>query len=566
MNATKTVRAAIYVRKSNAQGLEIDYNSLDAQTDACRAYIIAQAPNGWVEYPKVFSDGGFSGGTLERPALKEMMAKIEQDEIDVVVIYKIDRLVRSIVGFVHLQEIFEKHSVSFVSITQQIDTSTAAGRAMLSLLVSFGQFEREMCSDRIKDKVRAAMARGIFCGGIPPFGYKSQDGKLVPDPETADVAKSVFETFIRLKSPLATAREMNERGLRLRGNRWQSHNVHRILLNPRYAGDVRIGDKVVRGQHEPLVTRETFESAKAILESLKKPRQQRTGEPTNALLEKLIFCGECNCAMSYRWTLRRHGDRRKEYGYYVCRHTFTYGTSSCQVKTVPAAVVETEVERAVERIFRSSLEFVAVAARKAEIPQTMILGGIRADGVLWGEIGGDGRRRLVRTVVERVTVRQNSLEIVFNTRDLGRRVSALADIGIVQADGTLLVRIPVVIKVISGNKRIMRTETNATLQTSATAALTVAQNPLLRTLARGYAWLQMIDRGEVKTVSELATKTGVDPHFVRHTLRLPLLSPKIQRAIINGTESEKLTLTALRTLETDVWEEQERLFGFADAQ
>ena len=224
--------------------------------------------------------------------------------------------------------------------------------------------------------------QGIFCGGIPPFGYKSQDGKLVPDPETADVAKSVFETFIRLKSPLATAREMNERGLRLRGNRWQSHNVHRILLNPRYAGDVRIGDKVVRGQHEPLVTRETFESAKAILESLKKPRQQRTGEPTNALLEKLIFCGECNCAMSYRWTLRRHGDRRKEYGYYVCRHTFTYGTSSCQVKTVPAAVVETEVERAVERIFRSSLEFVAVAARKAEIPQTMILGGIRADGVL----------------------------------------------------------------------------------------------------------------------------------------------------------------------------------------
>lgn len=556
--------AAIYVRKSTTHGLDMDYNSLEAQTDACRAYIRSQAFHGWVEHPIVFSDGGYSGGTIERPALTDMLARIKAGEINVVVVYKLDRLVRSIVGFVHLQEVFEEHEVSFVSITQQFDTSTPIGRVTQAMLVSFGQFEREMASDRVKDKILAAQTKGIFCGGIIPYGYISDHGKLKPDPLTAQNVATVFRLFNESKSLVEVARKMNCMGIpHKEGREWQPQTVSILLRNPRYVGDIRAGSEVVRGQHEALVSREEFDAAQAVFAKRRENHSARKHSPTHALLEKRIFCGDCDSPMIFKWTSRKQTISDKIYGYYCCHNTIT-GSTSCRLKSVPSCVVEKQVERAVEKALGASPSLLAIVAARAELPHKMLIASLRSEGAVWRDLDGESRRKLVRSLVLRVAVYPDALEIQLDTAELGSGVHALATFGVVQESGSLMMRLPVTVKVISGNKQIVRAAQQEDVSAVSTEKIGMAQNnPLLRTLARGYAWLGMLDRGEVSCIADLSERTGVDKHFIRHTLKLAMISPRIQRAIINGQEPDGLTLAKIRDLETDDWAEQERILGFA---
>ena len=260
MGANNTKRCAVYTRKSTEDGLELKYNSLDAQYDACSAYIRSQVGMGWMLVDKRYDDGGYSDGNTKRPGLTELLADIEAGLVDAVVVYKIDRLSRSIMDFAVLFKTFEKHHVSFVSVTQQIDTSNAAGRMMLNILMSFAQFEREMSADRVRDKIYQAKQKGMWVGGVIPYGYKTVDKQLVIEPVAAKAVEYAFKRYEELGSTLAVARELNAEHPRIDGIKWNSQNVLIVLRNIIYEGFIaskRTGE-TFKGVHEAIVSPEAF--------------------------------------------------------------------------------------------------------------------------------------------------------------------------------------------------------------------------------------------------------------------------------------------------------------------
>src|SRR3954447_9789576 len=219
MNAKRPVRCAIYTRKSTEEGLEQDFNSLDAQRESGAAYVVSQKAEGWVALPGRYDDGGYSGGTLERPALKQLLADIEAGKVDVVVVYKIDRLSRSLMDFARLVEVFDRNTVTFVSVTQSFNTTTSMGRLTLNILLSFAQFEREVIGERIRDKFRASRSRGMWMGGHPPLGYEVKDRKLIVNDAEAVVVRSIFERFVRIGSATTLARALATEGVRTKRGR-----------------------------------------------------------------------------------------------------------------------------------------------------------------------------------------------------------------------------------------------------------------------------------------------------------------------------------------------------------
>ena len=285
-------RCAIYVRKSTEQGLDQEYNSLDAQRDAALAYIKSQAANGW-RFEKEYRDGGFSGGNTNRPALKEMIQDVRDKKIDIVVVYKIDRLSRSLSDFSKIHGILEQNEVGFISVTQQLDTSTATGRMVMNILASFSQFEREMIRDRIRDKIRASLRLGMFMGGRIPYGYNLVDHKLVPSAKTAENVRLIFHRFIRSKSTERIAKFLNAQGIeREPGKKWTSGMVKTLLKDPRYIGKCRCAGKLYDGKHEAIVDDYSFERVQSILSKRKRPRdpqKEKRPKGPHPLLRVLKF-------------------------------------------------------------------------------------------------------------------------------------------------------------------------------------------------------------------------------------------------------------------------------------
>ncbi len=234
---TKIKRCVVYVRKSVEEGLEMEYNSLDAQVDACKAYIHSQQLNGWRFTGKIYSDGGFSGGTMERPALKELLDDLKAGCFDIVAVYKLDRLSRSLCDFTNMSHLFESHGVSFVSVTQNIDTSNAMGKMMLNVLMSFAQFEREVTSERIRDKILATRKKGMWCGGCIPYGYRVESKRLVVNESEARSIREVFRLYLGGLSTNAIADEMTRLGHPgVRGGEWTVHKVVQVLDSRYYIG------------------------------------------------------------------------------------------------------------------------------------------------------------------------------------------------------------------------------------------------------------------------------------------------------------------------------------------
>ena len=262
----KTIRCAIYTRKSSEEGLEQDFNSLDAQREACESYIKSQQHEGWVLVEKEYNDGGFSGGTLERPALKKLFQDIEAGEIDTVVVYKIDRLTRSLMDFSKIVELFDKKSTTFVSITQQFNTTTSMGRLTLNILLSFAQFEREVTGERIRDKVAASKKKGIWMNGKPPIGYELKDRKLVIDKINDKKTKMIFDKYLELKSVPELINYLKENNIKTRSNVFFTKgSLYHILQNKTYIGLITHKDKAYDGEHQAIIDNEVFEKTQLLL-------------------------------------------------------------------------------------------------------------------------------------------------------------------------------------------------------------------------------------------------------------------------------------------------------------
>ena len=309
----RRLRCAIYTRKSSEEGLDMEFNSLDAQREACEAYIASQRSEGWVATRERYDDGGFSGGTLERPGLKQLLADIDDGLIDVVVVYKIDRLSRSLMDFSKLVEIFDRNGVTFVSVTQSFNTTTSMGRLTLNILLSFAQFEREVIGERIRDKVAASRKRGIWMGGYVPLGYDVQDRKLLVNDAEAASVRRIFERFVELGSATVLARELRRDGFRNKqGTLIDKGYLYRLLNNRVYRGEAVHKGKAYPGEHDAIIDDDLWDRAHAILQESPRKRANNSRSRTPALLKGLIF-SDTGAAMTPTSTKKG----AKLYRYYV---------------------------------------------------------------------------------------------------------------------------------------------------------------------------------------------------------------------------------------------------------
>lgn len=352
--APPKTRCAIYTRKSSEEGLQQEFNSLDAQREAAEAYIASQKAEGWVCVPDHYDDGGFTGGNMERPALRCLLSDIDAGKIDCVVVYKVDRLSRSLMDFARIVETFDRHNVSFVSVTQHFNTTSSMGRLTLNILLSFAQFEREIIGERIRDKIAASRQRGKWTGGTPILGYdvdRSNGGpKLVIKPDEASRVCQIFELYLELGSLMPVVAELECRDWRNKiwktragkergGLRFDKCRLHNLLTNVLYVGKVRHKDKTYAGEHEPIVSDDLFSR---VQKQLQHNGRNGTVEHRNrhgALLRGLLYCKACDRAMSHTFTSR--GNRR--YRYYTCTNATKRGRRACPTGSLPAIEIENAV-------------------------------------------------------------------------------------------------------------------------------------------------------------------------------------------------------------------------------
>lgn len=285
----KIFRCAIYTRKSTEEGLEQDFNSLDAQREACEAYIKSQQHEGWVLIEKQYNDGGYSGGNLQRPALQDLFNDIKNNKIDIIVVYKVDRLTRSLLDFAKIVELFDTHNSSFVSVTQNFNTTTSMGRLTLNILLSFAQFEREVTGERIRDKIAASKKKGMWMGGRVPIGYKRVDKKLIIHEENAKIVQLIFDKYLSLKSVPKLKEYLQEHNIKTQTNlNFAKGQLYHILQNQIYIGKIAHKNNIYNGEHKAIITSELFSAVQKLLEH-NKINIDREYSSSNSLLAGKLF-------------------------------------------------------------------------------------------------------------------------------------------------------------------------------------------------------------------------------------------------------------------------------------
>ncbi len=352
-------RCAIYTRKSTEDGLEQEYNSPDAQRDAGEAYIKSQQGEGWECLPNRYDDGGFTGANMERPALRRLLNDIEAGRVDCVVVYKVDRLSRSLLDFARIMEAFDSRKVAFVSVTQAFNTASSMGRLILNVLLSFAQFEREMISERTRDKIAAARRKGKWSGGMPLLGYTVENSKLVVDEVEAERVREIFRLYLEYQSMLTVAQELNRRGWH--GKQWTTrkgesrggrvfnkNTLHQLLTNVTYIGKIRYKEEVHTGEHQPIVDKVTFDKVQDLLHRNGQNGGREVRNKHNALLRGLLHCGTCNCSMGHSYS--KKGNRL--YRYYVCQNAQKSGWQECPAPSLPAGEIERFVVDQIKAIGR----------------------------------------------------------------------------------------------------------------------------------------------------------------------------------------------------------------------
>jgi len=409
----RRLRCAIYTRKSSEEGLDMEFNSLDAQREACEAYIASQRSEGWVATRERYDDGGFSGGNLERPGLKQLLADIDDGLIDVVVVYKIDRLSRSLMDFSKLVEIFDRNGVTFVSVTQSFNTTTSMGRLTLNILLSFAQFEREVIGERIRDKVAASRKRGIWMGGYVPLGYDVEDRKLLVNDAEAASVRRIFERFIELGSATVLARELRRDGFRNKqGTLIDKGYLYRLLNNRVYRGEAVHKGKAYPGEHDAIIDNDLWDRAHAIMKESPRKRANNSRSQTPALLKGLIF-SDTGVAMTP--TSTRKG--AKLYRYYVSMDTIKNRETGAETAPMrlAAGMVEDAVVTEVRRILQTpevvTQVITALKQQDGAVSEADTIAALHEFNALWAQLFPAEQARIIQLLVRRVTVTAAGLEV-----------------------------------------------------------------------------------------------------------------------------------------------------------
>ncbi|MBI5546096.1 MAG: recombinase family protein [Deltaproteobacteria bacterium] len=446
--APAPMRCAVYTRKSTEEGLDRDFNSLDAQREAGEAYVKSQKHLGWECLPEHYDDGGFTGANMERPALQRLLADIEASKVDVVVVYKVDRLSRSLLDFAKLIEAFDKRGVSFVSVTQQFNTTQSLGRLVLHILLSFAQFEREMIAERTRDKMGAARRKGKGVGGRPPFGYDVAPGgrKLLINPGEAEQVREMFALYEKERSLLRAVETLNGRGRRTKswtirkgtkreGGLWGKWSLRKILTSVTYIGKVLYRDEIFQGEHDPIIDPATFAR---VGEMLRTARRDDGGSRNKHgfLLRGLIRCAKCRSAMVSWASAPRHG---RTYRYYTCGKVNRHGRGECSVRSVSADKLEAFVVERIREMGRDAALLedtvkAVQAGREHDVPALQTeqnrlehqLAALRGEAkqlvANLGEQTGEGSRAVLERLGE---VEQRAMQIELRLAEIKAATAAL---------------------------------------------------------------------------------------------------------------------------------------------
>ena len=499
----KTLRCAIYARKSTEHGLELEFNSLHAQREACEAYIKSQASEGWTCLPKRYDDPAFSGGNLERPALQRLLKDIEAGLIDVVVVYKIDRLTRSLPDFARLVEVFDARSISFVAVTQQFNTTTSMGRLTLNILLSFAQFERELSSERVRDKVAASRKKGKWTGGSVPLGYDSKNKKLVVNEAEAKTVRMIFERYLSLKSVPKLIEELDRKhvvtkkrplkGKTAGGVPFNYGSLVYLLKNQTYLGEVGHAGKWFEGEHEPILDRDTFDRVQEIIKANATRRTKRRTQ-AGALLAGILYDDRGN-RMSPSYSIK-NGVR---YPFYVSA-ALLKGRKK-EAGSV-ARVSATEIEKAVGDAVRKHADDEGTASALT-------------------------RHEMIECLVQRIVVRSTKIVIDLKAASVQGATKYVSPLEIpwsrAKENGFAEVSKPVDVRD-SG---------------------TVDDQPkpeFVQAVTRAHLWLRQLQDGTYRSIEDLGRAANIHPKNLRIGLRLAFLAPRITKAILTGTPlNEKRT-------------------------
>jgi site-specific DNA recombinase len=541
MNSKRPIRCAIYTRKSTEEGLEQDFNSLDAQREACAAYITSQKAEGWTAVPDRYDDGGYSGGTLERPALRHLLKDIERGTVDVVVVYKIDRLSRSLMDFARLVEVFDRKGVTFVSVTQSFNTTTSMGRLTLNVLLSFAQFEREVTGERIRDKFAASKRKGIWMGGNPPLGYDVSNRKLVVNSAEAETVRLIFKRYLELGCARLLCADLKKRGIVSKPRRFSTGKtrggkpiersaLYCILNNRTYIGETTHKGSSYPGEHEAIVPRDLFDRVQRRLAELRPPVTVGTRATQDALLAGLLF-DETGMPMLPTYTVK--GQNRR-YRYYVSRPAMKGEASEAAISRTPAPPLEGLLTRVLGRIGLRASEPRAIILRIDIQANTIAIHLKRTEAIaLWRSAGAQASSR-------------TDEHVLADQREHLECGEALTD-GI----DHLVLSLPVRARFRGGAASII--DPAGTERRPDTA--------LIKALAYAHQWRKMLLSSEATSIEALAQRFGMDRGHVGLTLNLAFLSPTLTRAIVRGEQSPQLRLNRLLRGNIPLsWHEQEAAF------
>ncbi len=568
---TPVRRCAIYVRKSSEEGLDMSYNSLEAQRDACAAYVASQRHEGWVKLANVYEDGGYSGGNMVRPGLQQLLADVRDNKVDIILVYKIDRLTRSLTDFARLTETLDKHQVSFVAVTQQFNTSTSMGRLTLNVLLSFAQFEREVAGERIRDKVAASKKKGMWMGGPVPLGYAVMDRKLVIVPGEAETVRRMFERYLKLRSVHLLQQELGQQGVRSRtrllkdGRRLGGIALGRgaishMLKNPLYLGLIRHAGELHEGQHEAVIDQDLFDMVQATLTEHGPGETAKSKRASPALLKGLVFDTSGNRLLPTH-CVKKGGI---QYHYYTSARRLRDAKGDPAGIRVPAGDLDRLVVNAVATRLsdRPSMHrWLSSRVPIIELPRLLNAVAGLADTIADSKTASP---TIVRSIIARITVSRTAVRISLSEPGLGQSlgVSGIADeeaATVPQVDGDHgecqidaqdaatqdgRTAAPLEIEIKS---HLLRCGKQVKLVLGPDDAERAQPNPkLVELMLQARRWFADLSSGASSSIADLAKSAGVDRTYISRLITVAFLAPDIVERIVTGDHNATLTPERLR--------------------
>lgn len=515
----KLIRCAVYTRKSSEEGLELEFNSLDAQREACEAYIKSQKHEGWTLVEKQYNDGGFSGGTMDRPAFKELLSDIKKNKIDIVVVYKVDRLTRSLMDFAKIIEVFDAHQASFVSITQQFNTTTSMGRLTLNMLLSFAQFEREITSERLRDKFEASRQKGLFVHGKAPIGYTKVGSTLVENPEYSGVVRLIFDKYLELKSTRKLHDYLIENNIKTEsGKIFRRGHLNSLLKNKVYIGKIVHKDKVYEGLHEGIIDEHIFERVQMQFKENAVERKYETNNHSYALLASKLFDDKGN----YMSPSHSNNRYKKRYTYYISQAILQNREQEVgSISKLPGNEIENVVRKVVTDFVKNKNEIQQYISKKTLEMQRKILNAVE---------NLDINDQIIRYVLKKVIVYKDKVEVILNKNILIQALEFLAceqDV-IIDFEETEFITIIKPTKLVAvpkrGNKLIIGDEVEYNLT-------------LIQAITKGFYYHKLWSEGKL-------TKEQKSSYTYR-LMNLRYLPPKLIEDILNGKQEPELTVKEL---------------------